>query len=108
MARMPTSQYVEVRNGGYYIAGTRIGLDVIVQEFQQGQSPEGILQHYPSIGSLAKVYGAIAFILEYPKAIEAYLKAQDRLWEELKRRHPLPPGMVERFHRARELSRQSR
>ncbi|MEO8661304.1 MAG: hypothetical protein ABI693_22730 [Bryobacteraceae bacterium] len=24
----PTNEYVEIRNGGYYVAGTRIGLDV--------------------------------------------------------------------------------
>ena len=23
---LPTNEYIEVRNGGYYIAGTRIGL----------------------------------------------------------------------------------
>jgi len=26
---MPANQYVEIRNGGYYLAGTRIGLDVV-------------------------------------------------------------------------------
>ncbi len=30
IAMMPTNQYVEVRNGGYYVAGTRIGLDVVI------------------------------------------------------------------------------
>jgi len=30
---MPTNEYVEVRNGGYYVAGTRIGLDVVVYDF---------------------------------------------------------------------------
>jgi uncharacterized protein (DUF433 family) len=107
MPEIPTSPYVEIRNGGYYVHGTRIGLDVIVPQFQEGKSPEAILQSYPSIGSLAKVYGAITFILEHPGAIEAYLCDQDRLWEELKQAHPLPPDMLERFYRARELSRKS-
>ena len=105
MAEMPTSQYVEIRNGGYYVHGTRIGLDVIVHQFQEGKSPEAILQEYPSIGSLTKVYGAITFILEHQDAVEAYLRDQDRLWEELKQTHPLPPDMLQRFYRARELSR---
>ena len=105
MADLPANPYVEVRDGGYYVAGTRVGLDVIVHEFEAGKSPEAILQSHSSIGSLAKVYGAITFILEYPERIAAYLGDQERLWEELKKKHPLPPDMMERFVRSRELFR---
>jgi uncharacterized protein (DUF433 family) len=101
------SQYIEVREGGYYVAGARIGLDVIVHAFQAGKSPEAILQSYPSIASLAKVYGVITFILEHPGQIAAYLSDQERLWEELEEKHPCPPEMLERFVRSRELSRKS-
>ena len=98
---MPTNEYVEVRNGGYYVAGTRIGLDVVVYDFRDGRSAEAIFEAYPSVGSLAKVYGAITFILEHPKEIEAYLSDQDRLYEEFKARNPLTPEMIERFERAK-------
>jgi hypothetical protein len=54
---MPTNDYVEVRNAGYYVAGTRIGLDVVAYDFRRGRSAETIFEAYPSIGSLAKVYG---------------------------------------------------
>ena len=96
---MPTN--VEARNGGYYVAGTRIGLDVVVYNFRNGRSAEAILEAYPSVGSLAKVYGAITFILEHPKEIEAYLSDQDRLYEEFKARYPLTLEMIERFERAK-------
>jgi uncharacterized protein (DUF433 family) len=98
---MPPSPYIEARNGGYYIAGTRIGLAVVIYDFWDGDSAEAIFESYPSIGSLAKVYGAIAFILEHPAEIEAYLKDQDRLFEELKAKHPMPADMIERFERAK-------
>ena len=98
---MIANKYVEVRNGCYYVAGTRIGLDVVVYEFRDGRSPEEILEAYPSIGSLAKLYGSITFILEYPGEIDSYLKEQDGRWEEFKTRNPLPPEMAERFERAR-------
>jgi uncharacterized protein (DUF433 family) len=52
---MPTNEYVEVRNGGYYVAGTRIGLDVVTCDFRNGRSAEAIFEAYPSIGSLARV-----------------------------------------------------
>jgi uncharacterized protein (DUF433 family) len=98
---MPTNQYVEIRNGGYYITGTRIGLDIVAQEFRNGRSAESIFEAYPSIGSLARVYGAIALILEHPKEIEAYLEDQDRRYGEIEKRYPLTPGMIERFERAK-------
>ena len=98
---MPTNQYVEVRNGGYYVAGTRIGLDVLVYEFRNGVVADDMFRSYPSIGSLAKVYGTITFILEHPAEIEAYLEDQDRRYEEFKAKNPLPPNMIERFEQAR-------
>lgn len=98
---MPASEYVEVRNGAYYAAGTRIGLDVVAREFNDGRSPESIFEAYPSIGSLGRVYGLIAFILEHPEAVEAYLKEQERRYEEIKARNPLPLDMVERYEQVR-------
>jgi uncharacterized protein (DUF433 family) len=57
-----TSEYVEMRNGGYYVAGTRISLDSVVYSFNDGQSPEGIREDFPSL-KLSQIYGAIAFYL---------------------------------------------
>lgn len=105
MEQKPRNPYIELRDGGYYVSGTRIGLDVIVHEFQSGKSPEAIFQSYSSIKSLSKVYGVITFILENPEKIAAYLEDQERLWEELRKQHPLPPEMLQRFVRSRELFR---
>jgi len=41
---MPTNEYVELRNGGYYVAGTRIGLDVVVYDFRRRRSAEAIFE----------------------------------------------------------------
>ena len=101
MDTMPINEYVEVRNGAYYVAGTRIGLDVVVYDFRRGRTADAIFDAYPSTGCLARVYGAITFILEHPKEIEAYLQEQDRRYEEFKAANPLPPDMVERFERGR-------
>jgi uncharacterized protein (DUF433 family) len=101
------NSYVEIREGGYNVTGTRIGLDVIVEDFQSGKSPEAILQSYPSIGSLAKVYGTLTFVLEHPAEIEAYLRDQERLWEEMRLADPIPRDMLQRFYRARELFQKS-
>ena len=65
--------YVEQRDGGYYIAGTRIALDSIVLAFKDGESPETILRSFPMAGPLVRVYGAIIFYLENKEKVEAYL-----------------------------------
>jgi len=98
---LPTNEYVLVRYGGYYVAGSRIGLDVVAYAFRNGRSAEAIFEAYPAIGSLAKVYGSITFILEHPLEVEAYLKDQERIYEEFKAQHPLPVDMIERFERAK-------
>ena len=101
MELLPTHKYVDVRNGGYYVAGTRIGLDVLVYDFRRGRSAEAIFEAYPSLGSLAKVYGAIAFILEHPSEVEAYLIDQYRIFEDIKAQYPMPQDMIDRFEQAR-------
>ncbi len=98
---MPANEYIEIRNGGYYVAGTRIGLDVVAYDFRNGRSAEEIFDAYPSIGSLAKIYGAITFILEHPTEVEAYLEDQDRIFEEIKSENPMPADLIERFERVK-------
>ena len=57
-----TRDYVEQRDGGYYVAGARVSLDSIVYAFRGGESPETIQQSFPSL-TLEQVYGAITFYL---------------------------------------------
>ena len=83
--------YVEERDGGYYIAGTRIALDSIVLAFKDGESPETILQSFPMAGPLVRMYGAILFYLENREKVEAYLRNQKRLWDEVKAKETVLP-----------------
>jgi uncharacterized protein (DUF433 family) len=64
-------EYIEERDGGYYLVGTRVSLDSIVQCFNEGMSPEAILGEFETI-TLAQVFGAITFYLENQPAIDAY------------------------------------
>ncbi len=38
---------IAARDGGYYVAGTRIGLDVVTCDFRNGRSAEAIFEAYP-------------------------------------------------------------
>jgi uncharacterized protein (DUF433 family) len=58
LAFIPTKQYIEQRDKGYWIAQTRISLDSVVYSFLNGESPESIVQNFPLL-SLEQVYGAM-------------------------------------------------
>ncbi len=64
-------------------------------------TPEAILEAYPSIRRLGKIYGAIAFILDHPDEVEAYLKDRERLFEAIQKQFPMSRDMIDRFERAR-------
>jgi uncharacterized protein (DUF433 family) len=74
------TEYVEQRNGGYYLAGTRVSLDSVVSCFNQGQSPEAIQEDFPSL-KRAQIYGAIAFYLDHQAEIGKYLIETEREFE---------------------------
>jgi uncharacterized protein (DUF433 family) len=102
-----TSEYVEERNGGYYIAGTRISLDSVVYAFERGNSPEAIQQSFSTL-NLAQIYGAIAFYLDHQPEVREYLEEKERRIQESS--IPLSeanPELWNRLQRAREELRKS-
>ena len=68
------SEYIVARDGGYYVAGTRISLDSVVCAFNRGDSPERILEEFPLLDRVSRVYGAIAFYLDHKAEIDKYLE----------------------------------
>ena len=81
---MHEKNYVRVDEHGVMRVGdTRVMLDAIVAGFEQGHSPETIQQQFPAL-TLEEVYGAITYYLAYPDDVQAYLKRQDMLWEQLR------------------------
>jgi uncharacterized protein (DUF433 family) len=95
-------EYIEERDGNYYVAGTRVSLDSIVHAFRRGESPETICQNFELL-RLEEVYGAITHYLANQSAVDAYLIRQSERWVEGKRTsEPLPPNLRERLMRVRE------
>ena len=94
--------YIEERNGGYYLAGTRVSLDSIVQCFNDGLSPEAILGEFETL-NLAQIYGAITHYLENQASIDAYRVRQKQRFAEVRRvAEPLPEALGQRLRCARE------
>ena len=75
------SEYIEQRDGGYYVAHTRISLDSVVYAFNRGDSPERVLEQFPLLDKLPRVYGAIAFYLDHKAEIDRYLEETGREFE---------------------------
>ncbi len=95
-------EYIEDKDGNYYVAGTRVSLDSIVHAFLRGESPETICQNFELL-RLEEVYGAIAYYLANQADIDAYLIRQSEKWAEGKRAaQPLPADLRERLVRARD------
>lgn len=76
------TQYVEQRDKGYWIEGTRISLDSVVYSFLDGESAESIAQNF-SLLTLEQVYGAIAFYLANQELVDAYLKEGETEFRQL-------------------------
>ena len=97
-----SKEYVEQRDGGFYVAGTRVSLDSLVHAFRLGDSPETIGHNFEVL-RLEEVYGAIAFYLANQTVIDAYLVDQEQQWAMGKRTAaPLPPSLRSRLARARD------
>ena len=94
-------EFVEQRNGGYYVSGTRVSLDSIVYAYRRGESAESIGQNFPSL-SLVQVYGAITFYLSNQSNVDAYLTEAEKDWDEFARERPLPEELRQKLERARQ------
>lgn len=70
-------QYIETRDGSYWIAETRVSLDSIVYAFLDGFSPEAIATEcFPTL-TLEQVYGTITYYLAHRQEIDAYLEREE-------------------------------
>ena len=83
---MGNHDYIEHRDEGYWIRGTRVSLDSVVYRFLEGLSPESIQRDcFPTL-TLAEVYGAISYYLANRAEIDRYLHEADKDYEDFRRR----------------------
>ena len=74
-------EFVEHRDGSFYLAGSRVPLAHLVREFQHGELPEAIRSHYPTL-TLEQIYGAITFYLGSKEDVEADIAERERAEDE--------------------------
>lgn len=76
--------YVETREEGYWVAGTRVSLDSIVLAFLDGLSPETIVAECFPVLTLEQVYGAITYYLAHRADIDRYVQQVDAEFDALR------------------------
>jgi uncharacterized protein (DUF433 family) len=96
-----SKEYVERRHGSFYLIGSRLPLAHIVRQFRNGEPPEAIRLHYPTL-SLEQVYGAITFYLGNKEEVEKDVVEREREEDEYTRTHPTPPEIKKKFERMRQ------
>jgi len=75
------SECIEQRNGGYYVAGTRISLESVAIAHSNGDTPAKILENYPFLEKLSRIYGALAFYLDNKSALDQHFAETLREFE---------------------------
>jgi uncharacterized protein (DUF433 family) len=95
--------FVERRDDGFHLVGSRVPLDCVVQEFREGQSPEAIRSDSPTL-SLEQVYGAITFYLGHKDQVDNDMAARERVEDAFSEEHPAPPDLKQKLERARHHS----
>ncbi len=66
------------------VAGTRVSLDSVIYAFEEGATPEEIVQAYPTL-DLADIYSAIGYYLQNRAEVAQYIEQRKAQREELKR-----------------------
>ncbi len=59
------------------VGDTRITLDLIVEQYENGMTPEDMVRAYDTL-KLADVYSAIAYYLHHQEEVNAYLKQREQ------------------------------
>jgi uncharacterized protein (DUF433 family) len=72
-------------SGAIRIGNSRVLLELAIRAFQDGASPESIVQRYSTL-SLSDTYTAIGYYLKHQQEIESYLKQREELAESVRQR----------------------
>lgn len=94
------SEYVERRDTGLYVVGSRVPIDRIISEYCNGEDPEAIRSHYPTL-NLEQVSGAIAFYQNHKEEVERAIEERRCAEDAYTAANPNAPDIEQKFGRMR-------
>lgn len=65
------------KHGAVRVTGSRVTLDTIVGFYEQGETPEDIVDGFPTL-KLADVYAIVSYYLNHKSAVREYLRERDK------------------------------
>jgi uncharacterized protein (DUF433 family) len=71
-------------DGVVRVGGTRVSLDSVIYAFNEGSTPEEIVQQYTTL-DLADVYAVISYYLQHRSEVNKYLAARRAQRDEVRR-----------------------
>ena len=71
--------------GALRVGASRVLLELVVHAFQDGATPETIVQRYPTL-ALPDVYAVIGYYLRHQSEIETYLARREQAGEQIQQR----------------------
>jgi len=78
-------------SGAIRVGTTRVLLELLIRAFQDGATPEAIVQRYSTL-TLADVYAVIAYYLRHRGEVEEYLVRREQQAEEVRQRTDAQQG----------------
>src|ERR1700674_2742089 len=75
----------EDATGALRVGNSRVLLELVVRAFQDGATPETIVQRYSTL-ALPDVYAVLAYYLRHPNEVEEYLARREQKAEEVQQR----------------------
>lgn len=75
----------EDASGAVRVGDSRVLLELVVRAFQDGATPEAIVQRYSTL-TLPETYAVIAYYLRHRSEIEAYLTQREQKAAEVRQR----------------------
>lgn len=72
-------------SGAIRVGNSRVLLELVIRAFQDGASPEAIVQRYSTL-TLSEVYTTIGYYLRHQQVIESYLSQREQLAEAVHQR----------------------
>jgi uncharacterized protein (DUF433 family) len=88
------------KDGSIRVKGTRLLLDFIIGAYKRGETPEDIVDAFPSV-AIADVYSIIAYYLTHKSQIEKYLAKREKEAVAIKKQIESMPGYKENREKLR-------
>ncbi len=70
-------------SGAIRIGQTRVLLELVIQAFRDGATPEAIVQRYDTL-NLPDVYAVIAYFLKHSAEVDEYISQRERKGNEVR------------------------